>query len=238
MKARVNVITPFRNNERHIPKYIEQARALDYPARQLRFTFCEGDSTDQTLPMLQDWARADMRIEIVVKNTGRPHYPSIVHPERFEILAGAFNAALEAAIWSDWADYILFIPSDVVYRPDTLTRLLSHQRDVISPMFWIGDHEGDPVQNANGLRFYDIWGFVRNGQPFPPAGPAWFAAHLPQEPVEMETTGGMMLYRADVARAGARYTIEEVDRGFCRAARALGFAVWCDPTTHILHGPR
>lgn len=237
--AKVAIISPFRNNERHIPKYIEQALALDYPPHRLRWSLVEGDSTDQTLPMLQAWAKQDNRVEIVKCDTGKPHYGSVVHPERFEILARVFNAGLEAAIYNGWADYILFIPSDVIYQPDTLARLLSHQRDVISPMFWIGDHEGDPVKNANGLRFYDLWGFRYNGgQAFPPMGPAWYAAHFSQEPIEMEMTGGMMLYRAEIARKGARYTVEEVDHGICKQARELGYTVWCDMTTHILHGPR
>ena len=232
------ILTPFRNNERHIPKYIEQALALVHHRHWLRWVLVEGDSTDNTLPLLQAWAADDSRVEIVKCDTGKPHYGSVVHPERFEILAQVFNAGLEAAIYDAWADYVLFIPSAVIYKPDTLARLLSCKKDIISPMFWIVDHEGDPVVNANGLRFYDIWGFVREGKPFPPMGPAWFRSHLPNEPVQMDTTGGMMLYRAEVARRGARYTKKEVDHGFCRSASALGFEVWCDPSTHILHGER
>ena len=234
----VTITTPFRNNERHVPKYIFQAGKLDWPKRQLRWVLAEGDSTDATLQMLTEWAGADKRVTVVKCDTGKPHYGSIVHPERFEILAHAFNTALEGAIADEWSDYNLFIPSDVLYKPDLIKRLMGWDKDVISPMFWIGPHEGDPVQNANGMRFYDIWGFIRDGQPLPPNGPAWYAAHYPQEPVQMDTTGGVMLYKAEIARAGARYTITEVDHGFCKEARKLGYTVWCDPTTHVVHGER
>jgi len=198
----------------------------------------EGDSEDNTLAMLDAWAHGDRRRKITKCDTGKPHYGSIVHPERFATLARVFNHGLEVAIEDDWADYVWFIPSDVIYKPDTLRRLLSWEKDVISPMFWIGDHQGDPVQNANGMRFYDVWGFIREGRPFPPYGPAWYAAHYPQGAIEMETTGGMMLMRADVPRAGCRHTAEDVDHGLCVMAREAGFEVWCDTSTHIVHGER
>ena len=136
----------------------------------------------------------------------------------------------------DIYDYLLFIPSDVEYAPNLLERLLSWDKDTISPMFWIGANSD--LTHANGLRFYDVWGFVKDGQSWHPYGPAWYAAHYPDEPVQMDTTGGVMLYRAEIARKGARYTPERVDHGLCIAAQEMGYTCWADPTTHVVHGPR
>jgi hypothetical protein len=235
--SNVVIVSPFRDAAGpQIATYRAQIESQTHSP--LRIIAIEGDSTDNTLAELNDWATVDDRVAVIKLDTGQPRYPSIVDSARFAHLASIMNVGIDAAIADGRADYTLFIPSDVIFNRDMITRLLMTQKDIISPMFWIGDHVGDPVQNANGLRFYDIWGFTKDGQAFPPMGPAWFATHFPAEPFEVDTTGGVMLCRADVIRAGIRYTLEEVDRGLCKSARAAGFKVWCDPTTHILHGPR
>lgn len=222
-KSNVTICAPFRNSRKSLPRLIEQVSALDYPPEQLRVIAVEGDSTDTTATWLQTWAENDDRVTLLTCNTGKRHYPSIVNAERFAALAQVFNTALDAVDY-EWSDYVLFTPSDVLFAPDVLSRLLAHGKDMIAPFFY-----GDG-------RFRDTWAFSRNGQFFGNFPQSKALARYGDAPIEMETVGGMVLIHADVLRAGCRYTAAEVDRGLCKAARANGFGVWADPATYIVHG--
>ena len=192
----------------------------------MRIVCIEGDSVDDTLPRLIDWTQSDKRVTVLRRDTGRPRYGSVVCAERFATLAEVFNTGLNFVARAGWADYFQFMPSDVAFPPDLLSRLIAHQKDVIAPMFW----------GPGGAQFYDIWGFTRaDGLDFPPLSASAYRDLLGDQPTAMQTVGGAILMRRQVWEAGARYTTEDVDRGLCRQARAAGFSVWCDPTTHITH---
>lgn len=220
MANNVTIVTPMRNAERHIRDYVRRLNSLGHPREELRVILVEGDSADATRAMAEVYASLDTRVTVVRCDTGGPHYHSIVHPERFRILATVFNAGLEA-VDLDWSDWALLLPVDIEYKPDMLTSLLAWDRDVISPFVFM-----------NGV-FYDIWAFSVQDHFFGPFPEAQLAGG--EEPLEMTTIGGTMLFRADVLRAGVRYGINEVDRDFSRDARAAGFRLWADPTTVVYH---
>ena len=218
----VTICTAMRDEAANVGDYIRRLDALDYPHDQLRFAVCEGDSVDATWRMLQTWCVMDKRVRIVKKDNGTPKYGSIVNPDRFRALARAFNQAL-AIVDLDWTDYAMFLPADIVYKPDLVKRLVSHGQDVVAAMPW-----------QNG-RFYDIWAFSGGGVD-------WMT--LRREAVtadgllEVQTAGGTMAIHAEVLGAGCRYTEDQVDRGLCEMAQAAGFRVWVDTGAHVEHPPR
>lgn len=222
--ANVTICSPFRDSGANLPDYFDRLSSLDYPGESLCFVFVEGDSLDDTWIGLSLWAQVDKRTKLVKCNVGTPHYGSIVHPVRFRTLATVFNAALDAVDY-EWSDYVLFLPSDIHYRPDLLSRLLAADKDIVAPFSW-----------SDG-RFYDSWGFVRDGQAFDWFKPCVVPLLFGDEPIEMDSVGGVVLIKADVLKAGCRYTVTEVDRGLCKMAKAKGFGVWADPSTHVYHAP-
>lgn len=224
---KIAIVSPFRQSgSDKVDAYFSRAYALNGQER-LAWYLVEGDSTDDTFDRLSRYEYDDSRILLIKSDTGRPHYGSTIHPERFKNLAQVFNAGLDA-VDLDWADFVMFLPSDVFYEPDLVDRLAGWNKDLIAPMFW--------ADEGNHGRFYDIWGFRHQGQSFQPATPAWFEANFPQsEPLEMDTVGGCIVMRSEVLKAGCRYTESDVDHGLCRAAQAAGFRVWADLHTHIFH---
>lgn len=222
MSGNVTICAPFRDSGNDVGKFVNQVQWLDYPEKKLRFVVVEGDSSDDTWEQLHKWAVQDCRVTLLTCDTGKPQHGSIVHPERFATLAQVFNTALDAVDLT-WSDYILFTPSDVYFAPDVLRRLLAHNKDLISPMFWQGDI------------FYDTWANIYQGRNFLNFRRGWAKEHFQGRLLEMDTIGGMVLMRAGVLRAGCRYTPSEVDRGLCKEARAKGFTAWLDPSTHIEH---
>ena len=193
----------------------------------IHIAVCEGDSKDDTWERLLQWVTKDKRLRLVTYDLGMPKYGSIVNRDRFIVLAKVFNRALDQIDLKE-ADWVLFVPFDVDYAPDVVKRLAAHDKDMVSPLTWIGNV------------FYDTWAMAERGMPSLPWGNfswEWAQTHLGNQLIEMDRLGGMVLMKADVLRAGCRYTEAEVDRGLSRCAREKGFRLWVDPTTHIYHPP-
>jgi GT2 family glycosyltransferase len=114
----------------------------------------------------------------------------------------------------------MFLPSDIEYEPDMLGRLVAHDVDVVAPLVWENDF------------FYDTWAFMKDGLSWPKFGRD---KQLGDQLILMDSIGGTMLSKAAVLEAGVRYTEDAVDRGYSVRAREHGFALWCDPTTHVTH---
>ena len=204
---------------------IARLTCLDH--NPLRFVVVEGDSVDNTWGELLDWQNRDSRVRLVGHPTGKARFGHVVSVERFRHLAGIINAGIEMALADDWADYVMCIPSDVAFDPDLVTRLLKTGKDFVSPMFW--------TEENNTLRFYDIWAWSRNGMNVGAYNFTWYQTNFPDQLVEMDTVGGCVMMKADLLRAGLRYSETNLDRGLCEQARSMGQVVWADPTTHIVH---
>lgn len=220
--ANVTIVSAMRDSLSGLQAFMTRFYALDYPPAQVRLIVVEGDSTDGTPQALREWADKEKRLRVVTCDTGAPHYGSVIDSDRFRVLATVFNAGLDA-VDLRWSSHVLFVPADVHYEPDVLDRLMAHDLDLVAPFFW----------GPGGAWFYDTWGFSRDGAQFS----NFPRTALPdyEGPVKMDTVGGVILMRADVLRAGVRYSIWDVDRGLCAAAQAHGFTVWADPTTHVRH---
>jgi hypothetical protein len=224
--SHVTICTPARDAAGLLAGYWAQLAALDWPAEDVRYIVCEGDSADYTAVLLDAWATTDSRVRIVHCHTGKPHYGSVVNAERFAVLAAVYNTALDAVDYA-WSDYVLMLQVDIHFSPLLLRRLVAHDVDIVAPLIF-----RDNI-------FYDIWGFSRHGSNFPPF-PAWRTAEFcGLSLLDMETIGGTTLFKAAVLRDGSvRYTPEQVDRGMCATARSQGCRVWADPQTWVEHPVR
>ncbi|KKL81582.1 hypothetical protein LCGC14_1993340 [marine sediment metagenome] len=232
MTKNVTMVIPFRDNGDDVIRLFNALWELDWPPENFRIVAVEGDSVDDTYPLLKFW-ETDFpqfdKVTLIKLDLNVPQHPSSVHPERFYALATTYNAGLDAAVEDDWTDFVFLIPSDLRFSPDVVSRLVAHNKHHIAPMYWIqlGEH----------IVFYDTWGFrnldghnwnnFRRGQ--------W---NNPIEPFQMAMAGGPVMLRRDVLDAGCRYTVEEVDNGLCKMIWEKGFSVWCDPNTDVYHAPR
>ncbi len=220
--ANVTICSPLRDAGQILPAYRERIKRLVWPPHQLRIIAVEGDSNDDTWDQLQAWAAQDERVTLGKCDLGKPHYGSIVHPERFQVLATVFNAALNL-VDLEWSDYVLFLPGDIEYQPELLGQLVSEQLDVLAPFSYQSGY------------FYDIWGFTRDKRMFEKFTELDAFLHYGDRPIAMDTVGGTVLLSKAVLAAGCRYTVEEVDRGLCRQARLLGFEIYGHPGVQVYH---
>lgn len=220
MAKHVTIVTPLRDAAAVLFEYTDRIDRQHYPMGDLHFVFVEGDSVDGTVDLLERLWGDDPRATMVTCHTGSRKYASIVDPDRFRVLATVFNVGL-AAVDLEWSEYVLVLPVDIQFGPELVADLVSREVDVVAPYVF-----------KNG-RFYDIWGWSSEGQ-------FWVDFQESQMPTDgalrpMDTVGGTVLIDAKVLRAGVRYSLEDVDRGFSRAARAEGFDLWADPAVIVRH---
>lgn len=139
---------------------------------------------------------------------------------------------------ADWVvrgyDYLFSVDSDIAFAPDTLKKLLAHDRDIVSGLY---------IQRKPGQHILEV--YEHNAQGGVTNIP--YAKIAGRGLVEIASCGfGCVLVRGEVMRAipyphfkyhsavdHANTISEDVD--FCRKALAQGFKIWADTTVQCRH---
>lgn len=124
--------------------------------------------------------------------------------------------------------HLLFIDDDMVFPPDTLERLLNHQKEIVGVVYHSRKFPPEPtvvLENGSVLK----------------------SENIPKEPMKCQHVGtGIMLIDLNVFKKIDRpwfttethetgWTLVGEDAFFCTQARNKGIEVWCDPTLDIKH---
>jgi len=215
-----------KNGMKYLPAYRKQLEAIALP-EQLSWSLCilEGDSDDGTWDYLVRWASECDWIVIGQEDVGEPIEGEGIDG-RAERWARAGNACFDLIDAVPEYSHVLWMESDLCFPLDLLTRLLSHNVDIVAPMVWIGGH------------FYDTWGFRdlkgKKWSNYPPYHPKYQSDSL----LEMGSVGSCVLFRREILDAGVRFRGPYETGllvGVCNDARAKGFRVFADTSTSILH---
>jgi FkbM family methyltransferase len=138
------------------------------------------------------------------------------------------------AHWACNYDYLFSVDSDIAFPPDTLKRLLAHDRDMVSGLY---------IQRKHGQHILEI--YEHNG--------FGGVINIPYEKIRdrglIEIAGcgfGCVLVKSEVFRTVGypqfeyhsaldhAHTISE-DNDFCRKARDRGFKIWADTDIQCRH---
>jgi len=162
-------------------------------------------------------------------------------PEGYETIFQYFygyNIDQVRNLIADWVvkgfDYLFSVDSDIAFPPDTLKRLLAHDKDMVSGLY---------IQRKPGQHILEV--YEHNGK----GG----VANIPYEKIvgrgliEIASCGfGCVLVKAEVMRSipyphfkyysaiDHRNTISE-DVDFCRKALSAGFKIWADTSILCRH---
>ncbi|MGU3537394.1 glycosyltransferase [Methylobacterium sp. A54F] len=250
---KVLVLTPVRNAAHALGGYFTALKALDFPADRLDVAFLEGDSSDDSLPCLEaharDLVRRGHRTQVLRKNFdvrfAGPRWAPEIQRLRRAGIARARNWLLGAALGD--ADWVLWIDADVIaYPPDTLTRLLAAERQIVVPHCVLTP--GGPTFDLNSFRAakpahlaQELVGSDGLLQPPRGEGRLYLEDFRDHSLVELDAVGAsMLLVRADIHREGFVFPVVPVGglietEGFAAMAREAGHRCWGLPGLEIVH---
>jgi glycosyltransferase involved in cell wall biosynthesis len=220
-KFRVAVCALFRNSARYVNYFRAVLSAQERENIELVFSLVEGDSTDETPSLLQQWAADDPRVILTTHNVE----PVADHDDRVRKWAQLGNVAVEATLTRD-CTHILWCESDLALPLDLLEQLVSAERDIVAPAIFLG-----------GM-FYDTWGFRgTDGVRFTNTAP-YHKQFQPHALVELNSVGSCVLFKRDIFDAGVRFRGEYENGllvGVCRDAAMHGFRTFMDSRVSVLH---
>jgi hypothetical protein len=149
---------------------------------------------------------------------------------RCAVISENRNGIAERALASG-AEWILYLDDDQVLAPDTLMRLLKHDKDIVSALYVAREAPFVPhVYDEEDERGFCLPQLLAQG-----------SSGLRQV---LATGAGCMLVKAKVLRAMERpwWRLGQItsdgwgdDLNFCHRAREAGFEVWCDLDTAVGH---
>lgn len=252
----VLVLTPVKDAEIHLPDFLEQIEALDYPSDRLALGFLEGNSTDRSHDWLQGhreaFARRARRHVILRRDHGYRLSGDRSAAEgqyrRRRAIALCRNELFHTSYAGE--DYVLWIDADVTHYPsDILHTLLAQRRDVVVPHCVLDP--GGPSFDLNTFvheRDQSLWEWhhVRESIIQPPRGDGrrYLDRFRGRESVPVDSVGGTMLLVAAPIHVGGvlfppysyRGYIET--EGFAMLARDRGVRCWGLPDVEIIHARR
>ena len=214
------LVSVFRNASGYVERYIEQVKALrDYAP--VKVVCAEGDSDDDTYDLLRASDFTVLKVE-----HGGPMFPSVDHPLRWRQLAAVCNVALCAAIREMDDEPLVYVESDLIWDAATLLELgdLASRHGAVAPMCF---------QNA---RFYDIWGYRKDGRrfnPYPPYHPDIADSGL----TEIDSAGSCIAMSPTAAEV-AHFSAQNCILGIGDSLRNAGLALYLAPHLKIHHPER
>lgn len=186
------------------------------PTGAMRWVWVVGDSADDTEPRLHAIAAASgCDVTMVRYDT---HIEGDSPARRLTRLSNTANAAFE--MLRDEDDVWIIHESDLISPANLVWRMVVSGKDVLAPWITLGD------------RFYDSWGFGKDGVLFNNDYP-YHACYRPDQPFELDSVGSVMMFPADQLRRNVRFHNMGV-RDLCKQFKENGLKIWCDPTIHVI----
>ena len=126
--------------------------------------------------------------------------------------------------------HLWLMDADTACPPDTLSRLLAHDKDIVGAAY---NYRRDPPQSV--VKILTPGGEIRTPDPMPTT---LFQAHAIGSGCQLITVEALKRIPTPwfALKWGANGQLEHADDlWFCGQARAAGVTTWCDPTIPVKH---
>ena len=178
----------FRDSVPGMRAYFERIDKLR-AEMDVRLVLAEGDSIDGSFQELSAYLTPrDLLLKV---DHGGRKYGSIDEPERWENI-GIVMREIVAEI-DDPGSAFVYVEQDLIWSAETMWGLLRDldKVEVVAPQV----RALDAYNNTD--RFYDIWGFRKDGAEFNPYPPYWHGEADDNGLVKIDSCGSCFVVRAD-----------------------------------------
>ena len=217
--TRILITAPLRQDADIFEEHQKALDALEVPEGVSVSRFYVVNGGEDIIPHIRNAKFVVMENGEDYRKTSETH---VWTPELMTRMSGLRNRTIREALEGGY-DYWLSVDTDLVLQPETLTRLLAAEKDIVSEIFWT-------------QYWCNCWDFDQ----YSPPREEWRKPGL----WKVGMTGACTLVRTEVFRAGVDYTpIQNIrkalrgeDRHFCVRAACAGFEMWVDthcPATHL-----
>lgn len=223
---------PVRNRGWILPLYLRHILELDYPKDRISLRWILNDSFDNSKEILEDFRR---KYFTLYKSIMVSEYDFNFPNDMGEKGNGRHSNGIDRSIYTAPAlsicrnllldtaqatqqQFVFFIDTDILVKPDVLNNLLDTDKDVVAAL----------VKNDN------IWAhnfFHKNK--------SWARDYFPSSLFEVDVTGAVMLVSSNIINnRNIRYfpTPTGEDEGFCINVRKYKIPLWVlnDLQTHVM----
>ena len=217
-----------------LPQFLKCLRDLEYPRKSIILYFLVNNSEDRTEKILDEFQKEyDKQYKkIILSVTDNIPIPKddrtaatrtkYIYPH----LVNLKNKIREEAL-HEKVDYLLLLESDVLFSPNLLTSLLSHQKDIITPLIPVTIKEDRfNIMNKNTGK---IWGKF----------PSYEHILIPMFNMlfKVDMGGGILLIKKEVFLQGVKwqYSPQGEDCGFAVACEKRNFEIYCNGSIYCQH---
>ena len=230
--SKIAIASIVRNEEHNgsLKRFLSCCHKLEKSHKNIVYIFIEGDSSDNTYEVLQNWLTP--KKNYILKKIDRNHLPFAKdrNPKRTVYFAELRNMLIDLALSIPEVSEVLMIDANYGWKDDLISSLRGADVDIAAPLVVM--HKD---QHGKYL-FYDTWAFRKNGVQFSHWHP--YTKGLGHDPLDVDSAGGCYLVKRRVLDAGVRYNgdrdCEHV--GFCQAARDMEFTIKINPRVYVRKG--
>lgn len=208
----------FRDSAGYLDRYQAQIKALR-EEMDVYVVAVEGDSRDDTWQLLQD-----TDFYVLKSEHGGPSYGSTDHPVRWRQIASACNVAMIAATRLCEPDEpFCYIESDLIWEPETILTLVDDLTRVAAVA---------PMSMCQG-RFYDTWGYRRNGERFVAEAP--YHPRITTDSLTPIESAGSCFVTLGHYLPFLNFSPDTCIRGIGQSLSDNGWQLFLDPTVSVEH---
>jgi hypothetical protein len=242
MNKKVLIATPIHNRDWILPYYLTCLYNLEYEKKLLDIYWIVNNSNDQSLFLLQDFKSQHINeynsitIEIynnskIPKDERKTNVRVLVYPW----LAELRNKLLKKCITLN-CDYLWSSDSDILFKKDTLNRLISHSLPIVSCLLYNGyKYDGidlaykhsNILKETSPRQYQHIVNYRTKNPETNPIGTL----------LECQYTGASILISNEICKK-TKYDNNETygeDEPFCWSARQNNFKLFCDISLYVQH---
>ena len=213
-----------RNRAWVLPKYLSALYDLDYPKENIHLAFLiNGKEKDGTACIIKQFKNEHIEeySSIDIFYLKSDYEDNRMKNRDYDYFAKVRNGFVAMRRKDD--EYIFSVDSDVILEPDTLTKLILHDKDIVSALVCNGEHGPRKFHNI----MMEVKDNKNNYKHIDPTG----------ELMKVDVTGACYLIHKDVLNKGVSYEFHRQgeDCGFCKNAQKEGFDIYCDTNIELKH---